>query len=92
MREVWRLFGECFVRADILKYPSKLIIFNVDQCKYELWPQLIINVAFNDYCSYYIYNSPLHLLRYSIFFLGVRYKKLKSDAFLLYPIINFMAL
>ena len=80
------------MRTDILKYSSRLIVFNIGHCKYEFWPQLVINVAFNNCCSYYIYDGLLYLLRYSIFFLGVRYKKLKSDAFLLYLIINFMAL
>lgn len=82
-----------FVGAKSLECPGRLIILDVDYCKYEFLPKLVINITFKDCCfCHTIYDGSSHLLRYPVLFLEVKRKKLKYYAFFSYPIIEFETL
>lgn len=69
------------MRTEVLEYFSKSIILVINHHKYEFWPQLIVNIVFENSCSYYIHDGSSYLFKYLVLFLEIKHRRFENYAF-----------
>ena len=92
MQDAGMVSSKSFVRAEVLQSFRWLTVFNVGHRKYQLRPEVVINVPFENCGPRHIHNRFSYSFGDNVLFLRVRCRGFEDNTLSLHPLISLVAL